>query len=87
MANDWIGIRLQGPPEVMRELAARLGREMHANDDRGAISADQVRSGRVYFWVQPDEPQFERLVQLLIDARPDGDAAPMYGRRTSRPRR
>jgi hypothetical protein len=84
---DWIGVRLHGPLDVMRRLAARLHRALQPNDDRGAVPLDQIRTGRVYFWVRPDDAQLDRLVQLLLAARPEGDAAPVRQRRRQQARR
>jgi len=78
---DWIGVRLQGPVYVMRRLAERLDRALQPNDDHGALPLNKIRTGRVYFWVRPDDVQLDTLVQLLLDARPDGDATPLRQRR------
>lgn len=46
---DWIGVRLQGPVDVMRRLAERLDRAPHPNDDHGTLPLNQIRTERVYF--------------------------------------
>jgi hypothetical protein len=83
---DWIGIRLQGPTDVMRRLAARLDRALQPNDDHGALTRDQTRSARLHFWIRPEDPEIEKLVDLLLAARPDGDSRPIRAPQVARPR-
>jgi len=80
-APDWIGVRMHGPVDAMHRLAERLDRALQPNDDHGALPLNQIRTGRVYFWVRPDDAELDRLAQLLLPARPDGDPMPLRQRR------
>jgi hypothetical protein len=83
---EWIGIRLHGPVDVMRRLAARLDRALQPNDDHGALPLDQIRTGRVYFWVRPNDAQLDTLAELLVATPPMAIPRPSTRAGGGRPR-